>query len=278
MKKLKKLLLCFSFCFVIIFSCGCADIEYSRVAYENGVILDAVSVKLDTTKITNAGFNVTKVTNDVKIKMNQYLNAIINSFYNRDDGLLDIEKIAVCNNLTTKVVAQNSYIIASIEFRNYNTFKYFYGLHLTEDSENDNENTIKTFLFNKNLSTGKTIFAGQDAEFITNDFVTYFNGNFNIENCNLSYVFGTPESKIHSDANFTFTQDGVNYHQWILNSKDDTITTFTYQMKPINWYLLGLALTLVLILVLFIISLFKKNQPKEKTQIISEENNNIENN
>jgi len=250
--------------FIVIFSCGCAKIQYQRVVYENGKILDAISVKLDTSKITEAGYNIEKVSSDVKSKMQQYLNALVNTFYNRDDGLLDIEKIAVYNNLRALVTTQNDYIVASIEFNNYNTFKYFYGLHLNEDTSSDNENKVENFLFNKNISTGKTIFSGADAEFISNEFMAYFNNNFSIEDCELSYIFGTIENKLHSDADYTFTKEGVKYHQWILNSKDDTISTYTYQMKPVNWYILGLILTAGLIVILFVISFIKiKSKPKE---------------
>lgn len=272
MKNLKKLLLCLMLTFVVIFASGCASIQYQRTVYDNGTILDAVSVKLDNEEITNKGFNIEKVKSDVKLKMQQYLNSMVTTFMNRNDGLLQIEKISVCNNLTTKVSENENYIIASIEFRNYNTFKYFYGLHLTEDSGNDNENVVENFLFNKNLSTGKTIFSGKDAEFITNEFVSYFNGNFSIEDCDLSYVFGTPENKLHSDSDYTFTEDGVNYHQWILNSKDDTITTYTYQMKPVNWYILALVLTFVFILILFALSFikFKKKNIEPTPELINE--------
>lgn len=257
MTKFKKIMLTFILCFIIFLTTGCASIQYERVVNTDGTILDAVSVKLDKEKITNAGFNIETVTNDVKNKMNLYLNALVQSFYNRDDGLLDIEKIAVYNNLTTGVSIQNDYIIASIKFRNYNSFRYFYGLHLVEDTKDD-ETTIKGFLFNKNLSTGKTIFSGSDAEFITNEFMSYFNNKFTINDAKLSYVFGTPESKIHSDSNYEFSEDGINYHQWIITNKNQEITTFTYQMKPVNWYILAIALTCVLIIVLFIISLFKR--------------------
>ena len=267
--------------FVILISTVCASIQYQRTVYENGTILDAISVKLNNKAITDAGYNIEKVTSDIKLKMQQYLNTMVTSFYTRNDGLLEIEKISVCNNLTTKVKENNNYIIASIEFRNYNTFKYFYGLHLMEDSSNNNENVVESFLFNKNLSTGKTIFSGQDAEFITNEFISYFNDDFSIEDCDLSYVFGTPENKLHSDSDFTFTENGVTYHQWILNSKDDTITTFTYQMKPVNWYILALVLTFALLLVLFAISFikFKKKQielkPEELTELIKNNDNSI---
>lgn len=272
MKKLKRLLICFMFTLIVIFSTGCANIQYQRAVYENGTIIDAISVKLDNDKITEKGYNIEKVTNDVKIKMQQYINAIVNSFYNRNDGLLEIEKIAVYNNLRTLVTTKNDYIVASIEFRNYNTFKYFYGLHLNEGNSTSSDDIVEGFLFNKNVSTGKTIFSGADAEYITNEFIAYFDNNFTIEDCDLSYIFGTIENKLHSNADYTFKEDGVTYHQWFLNSKDDTISTFTFQMKPVNWYILALVLTAILIIVLFVVSLFVKKKKSSNTF----ENNNFE--
>lgn len=263
MTKLKKILLTLLITFIMLLSTGCASIEYERVLNTDGTILDAVCVKLDNEKITTAGFNLETVKTEIKSKMNLYITAIIQSFYNRDDGLLDIEKISVYNNITTTVTEKNDYIIASIKFRNYNTFKYFYGLHLDND-DNDNTKTIEEFLYNKNVSAGKTIFSTSDAEFITNEFLCYFDNNFTINNAELLYSFGTPESKLHSDANYKFTHDGVYYHQWVLNDVNQDITTYTYQMKPINWYILALILTFIFIIVLFIISLFQKKKVELK--------------
>lgn len=259
MTKFKKVLLTFFMAFIILFTTGCASIEYERILNTDGTIIDAVCVKLDNEKIQNAGFNITNLTKDIKSKMNLYINSMVQSFYNRDDGLLDIEKISVYNNITTTVTDQNNYIVASIKFRNYNTFKYFYGLHLNEDTDDDTK-LIEEFLFNKNLSTGKTIFSTSDAQFITNEFLTYFNNQFTVEDTELSYVFGTPENKIHSDATYQFSQDGVNYHQWIITDINQDITTYTYQMKPVNWYIMALVLTFILIIVLFVVSLFKKKK------------------
>jgi len=254
MTKLKKLILSFLLIIIALISTGCASIEYERVLNTDGTIVDAVCVKLDNNKIVSAGYNIETVTKDIKSKMTLYLNALIQSFYKRDDGLLDIEKINVYNNVTTTVSENNGYIIASIKFRNYNTFKYFYGLHLVENNDDDSEN-IKNFLFDKNISTGKTIFATQDAKLITNEFLSYFNNNYTLEDAELSYLFGTPESKLHSDANYQFTQDGVKYHQWIVTDINQDISTYTYRFKPVNWYISALVLTFVLILVLFIIYL-----------------------
>ena len=55
MKNFKKILLCLMLTLIVIFSCGCASIQYQRVINKNGKILDAISVKLDTNKIAEAG-------------------------------------------------------------------------------------------------------------------------------------------------------------------------------------------------------------------------------
>lgn len=263
MKKLKKIML--SVCLLLLVFCfsGCANIEYQRIVNTDGSIIDAVCVKLDEQKLTEKNYNITKVTSDIISKMNGYINSIVASFYNRDDGLTTIEKVSVYNNIVTTATEKNGYIIASIKFKNYSTFKYFYGLHLNEDSNNE-DNIVKDFLFNKNVSAGKTIFAGKDAEFITNEFLTYFNNDFTLDDADLSYLFGTTESKMHSDATIQFTQNNINYHQWIINDINQEITTFYYQMKPVNWYILALSLTLGLTLILFAIVLIKNFINKRK--------------
>lgn len=277
MKKLKKIFTCLVLMLVVIFASGCANVDYQRIVNNDGTIIDAVCVKLDEEKITTAGYNIATVTNEIKNKMTIYLQAMLMDFYDRDDGLLTIEKITVTNNLTAGVTNENGYIIASIKFKNYDAFRYYYGLHLIQE-ENDNANIVEEFLFNKNISTGKTIFSGADAKYFTNEFLAYFNNNFTIEDATLSYVFGTPENKLHSDATKQYSSGGINYHQWIVTDVNQEINTFTYQIKPINWYILALGLTLLFMLILFIISLFKKKTKKvqeETTNLIDLNNENL---
>lgn len=262
--KLKKLICLILLCSVILFT-GCASVEYGRIVNKDGSIIDAVSVKLDETKISNAGFDINEVKNGVKTKMSNYLLTIINSFQNKDDGLTNIEKFAVLNNLDYMVVEKNDYIIASIKFKNYNTFKFFYGLHLIDDSEDSSPTKIEEFLVNKYVNTGKTIFAGADAQYVINDFLAYFNNTFTIEDANLSYVFGTSEDKLYSDATNHYKIDGINYHEWIINDINQEINTYTLRANPVNWYILALGLTFALIVILFVISLFVKKRNKPLT-------------
>lgn len=252
--------------FLSLIFTGCASIEYQRVINTDGSIVDAVAVKLDVEKITNAGYNKVKVTNDIKIKMTGYINSIVNSFIIRDDNLSSLDKSAVINNTQTLVSESDTYIVASIKFNNYATFKYFYGLHLNEETNNDDIKIVKDFLVTKSISTGKTIFSGANAEFIANEFLAYFDNNFTIEDANLSYVFGTTENKMYSDATYHFTLNDVNFHQWVITDVNQEISTYTLTARPINWYLLGLALTFGLIIILFVISLFKKQTKKEVKQ------------
>lgn len=257
LKKLSALILCFTLIFVLS---GCAKIQYQRVLNTNGSIVDAVSVKLDEQKIAENGFDVGNVKAEIRRKMNIYLNAICNAFDTRDDRLNEIEKTAIRNNVLAEVIDSGEYITASLTFSNYSAFKYFYGLHLVDVDEKDNSETINTLLYNKNVTTGKTIFSGEDAQFITNEFLSYFGNKFDINDAKLSYIFATPESKLHSDATYSYEIDGVHYHEWVVKDINQEIQTYTIQVKPINWYVLALLLTVVLLIVLFIIASIKRKK------------------
>lgn len=269
--KFKKLLCLILLCTVFLFA-GCATIEYDRIVLEDGTILDAVSVKLDNQKIENAGFNVNDAKEGVKTKMSNYLLQVVNTFKAREDGLSSIEKYAVLNNLTYSVTENNDYIIASIKFKNYNTFKYFYGLHLVEDTDKNEPDKVEEFLINKYVNTGKTIFSTDDAKYITNDFIAYFDNKFSLDDTNLSYVFGTSEDKLYSNANYQYSLNGINFHQWIINDINQEISTYTIVPKPVNWYLLALGLTFVLIVILYVISLFTKKKSNKQLTIKDVEN------
>lgn len=261
--KIKKILL-LAFCLIIIFfTTGCASIEYTRAVNNNGEILDAVSVKLDNSKITSAGYNINEVKNYIETKMQNYLLAIKNSFIERDDDLTSLEKNSVLNNIKYGVTEKDNYIIASFVFNNYSTFKYFYGLHLlTEDD--DNSTKVQEFLVTKTINSGKTIFSSENAKFITNEFVSYFNNDFTINDANLIYTYGTSSNTLYSDATNKFYLDGINYHQWIIDDINQEITTYTLQANALNWYVLALALTFILLIILYLISIFKKNNKNNK--------------
>lgn len=267
LKKLSVLILCLTLIFGLS---GCAKIRYQRILNTDGSIVDAVSVKLDEQKIVENGFDIGNVKSEIKRKMNIYLNAICNAFETRDDRLNEIEKTAIRNNVLAEVFEGGEYITASLTFSNYSAFKYFYGLHLDDEDEQNNSETIKTLLYNKNVTTGKTIFSGEDAQFITNEFISYFGNKFDINDAELSYIFATPQSKLHSDATYSYEIDGVHYHEWVVKDINQEIQTFTVQVKPINWYILALLLTVVLLVVLFLIaSIKRKKQFKMKKEIIS---------
>lgn len=262
MKIFKKisLILC---CLVLVFALsGCATVQYERIVNTDGSIIDAVCVKLDENAITQNGFEIDEVKTHIKQKMNTYLNAFINSFLTRDDNLTFFEKTAISNNVVPNVIEENGIIVASLTFKNYSAFKYFYGLHLTENNEidEDESNIVETFLYNKNISTGKTIFSSEDAQFVTNEFISYFNDAFTLSDVNLIYVFGTPEGKLHSDATNHYEIDGVKYHEWIVTDINQEINTFTIEHKPVNYYILALILTAVLIVILFVIAFFKRKK------------------
>lgn len=250
-------------CFVVIFiATGCATVQYSRVINTDGSIVDAFCVKLDQSKIESAGVNITTVKTKIAEKMNLYLDALFNAFDNRESYYFDMDKIVVRQNVSRQIISENEYVIARLKFKNYTVFKYFYGLSDSE-TDSDTSKTVKTFLYNKNITTGKTIFSGDYSELI-DEFASLFDYNYSTDDVNFSFLFGSPQNQLHSDANYCYEVDGVTYHEWILNDKNQDINYYTYQIKPVNWYILALALTLALILILFVISILKKNK-KGKT-------------
>lgn len=256
--KFKKITIIFCLFIVLILS-GCAKVEYSRTINEKGNIIDAIAVTLDIDKISSAGYITSEVENYIEQKMSSYLSAIISSFKNRDDNLDDITKLSVLQNTTPLVYKNNNTIVALLKFNNYGTFKYFYGLHLDESSE-DNTTIEESFLVKKYISSGKTIFASEDARFIERDIITYFNDNFTLDDVTYEYTFGTINDKLYSDADYTFTNEGINYHQWIIKSNETNreIKTYNILVKPVNWYMSALIITASFILISFAVIYIKK--------------------
>lgn len=255
-------------CLLVIFvATGCASVQYSRVINTDGSIVDAFCVKLDNEKIISAGVNPSDVKTKIANKMNLYLDALFDAFDNRESYYFDMDKIVVRQNVSRQIISQDDYILARLKFKNYTVFKYFYGFD-DSASEDDSSQTLKTFLFNKNISTGKTIFAGDYSNLI-NEFASMFDYAYGVEDVNFSYLFGTPQSKLHSDSTYCYEVDGVTYHEWVLDSPDQEISTYTYQIKPVNWYILALILTACLILILVLISVVKKKKQNNVLKVAS---------
>jgi len=260
--KFKRLSIIFCFLFIVIFS-GCANVQFSRTINENGSIVDAVAVTLDLDELKKANYDTDTVIAFIEQKMNGYLSNIITSFKIREDNLDEIVKLTVLQNITSLVYHKDNIVVALLKFKNYGTFKYFYGLHLIEDT--DNTIIEEGFLVNKYISSGKTIFAGEDARFIENEFLSYFNEDFTLNDVTYEYTFGTTDDKLYSDADYNFSEDGINYHQWIIKSNNTNreIKTYNILVKPVNWYLTALITTAVFILISFGIVTIKKFRTKK---------------
>ena len=266
--KFKKLLISFCLIFMILILSGCANVSYNRVVTKDGVILDAVCVTLDESAITSKGYNVTTVKEDIKDRMWTYLNAIITDFQLRDDGLDILEKLNVRQNMTPNVIVKDNTILAYFKFNNYTVFSYFYGLHLNDDEVED-DNIQKGFLFDKNITLGKTIFASEDARFIENEFLAYFNSDYSLSDVDYEYMFGSYENRIYSDADNIYKKDGVKYHKWYIspNKTDKEVCTYTLKLHTVNWYVVALITTGVFLAISLIILAFQKLIKRNKETI-----------
>lgn len=262
--KIKKIFVFLLLCSVILFT-GCAKVQYQHVFKSDGTVVDAVMVELDEDVLQEKDVNISALKSKIENTMAYFMEAFINSFYSRDDGLTLEEKNSVFANVEPKVYRKENYIIAQFTFKNATAFTYFYGYHL--DTDDDNIKTEESTFYNTSISEGKTIFSADMSKNICNEFLTALDDKFTLEDTTFYYTFGTTYSRIHSNSTYKFDKDGVYYHQWQLNSVDDTIMTYTVGAKPINWYILALALTFVLGIVLFVISLFSKRKTNKTKQI-----------
>ncbi len=239
---------------------GCAQVEHSRVVYSDGRIVDAIAVKLDEEKIVNKGYDLASLKSKIKTKMNKYILALQSSFLSRDDNLTTQEKSFVLFDMASEVGEKQGYIYATINFKDYTTFKYFYGLHLQDSSqtESEDENIVSTPLYTKSVSVSQTVFASSICEDIAQDFLNDYGGNFDLDDVDFSFLLGMPESRLHSNATTTYSSNGITYHEWNLSSTTEEIVTFSYLLKPVNWYILALSLTFVLFIVLTLVAMIER--------------------
>ncbi len=85
----------------------------------------------------------------------------------------------------------------------------------------------------------------------------------NLENeLNIIFNFTTPYDRVHSNGNIA--QNGNSYtHSWVLGGVDSTITFYRNMARPIWWYVIGIAVGFLIIIIGLIIATIIKNHKKK---------------
>lgn len=280
---MKKILsvICLVIVSVLLFS-GCADVSFSVMMNEKGQIEQAMQVHLDKDEITLAGYDYTEV-----------FNKVVDDF---DDYLFELRNAVICyalvkgvsfDNCGIRLYSQNNkaqaYIFGSIVFDSIKIYREFY--EITDTGDDDTVLDDSNWFYNREISEAETVFSsileeGTTANDYASEYLTYFEGSEagktqkTLEDANFNYYYGMPTNKLHSNSDRIYRQNGITIHEWNFSASElnDKIQLYTIAVKPVAWYILALAITLIVVAVIIIIGLIQKKLKKDKNTIAQEQN------
>lgn len=286
MKKLKAYSISIILVLVVLFFCGCSKVSYSVIQYPNGKISQTFQVSVDKEMLINQGLDETDVANlETKIKsvLKDVVDKLILEFRAEaqeiyKDDIVTYSKVItkVENGLTKGVAVKDNFVVAEFLFEDYITYKYFYNIN---DETSSNTEKKQTFLYNVNLTNSLTPFATYENSAIFLDAVTeienYVLENniqnvageiFSREDLVFNYCYVVPAgAKMHSDADYVSTINGLEYHVWKMDSSNlaREISLYTLSPRTYIWYGLALILTLILMIILFFVCFIKCKKDKK---------------
>lgn len=171
------------------------------------------------------------------------------------------------------ITDDNNVITLQIMFKNLTNYRYFYNLVKDSEEDSTNSDTITEYPF-YNVITTKTytkFYNYRENPYYLNaenEIKSYFAGSdFTIDDVGFNYCYGLPSSsKYKSNADYVYSQNGIDIHIWKLDSNDlnKEIEFYRIQIKPMLWYVLAIVLTFILLVILIVVCLIKNKITKNK--------------
>ena len=270
-KKLKALLLLG----MAVILTGCANIEYSRVVYPTGEILDSITVTLDTQQITAANYNLTALTEIIRDDLSLYFLTNISTFKSESwicDDLTQEEKNDIQNNITydANITNDKTQVIAYIYFKNrtaYTAYQTWLNPNYETELQEANTPTIVTgTFFNTQIITNNSVYAQYLQSSIANTINTkYFNTlglgeTFNLsDDITIMQSYGNADTSIDSNATSILLEGGIKMHVWEIDPTTTSQVLEFYYHTPNtpNWYLSALSIAVISVLIIYVNKILK---------------------
>lgn len=279
MTKIKKIIaIIFCLCLSIGLFSGCSTVSYGLVQYSDGQILQSFSTVLDEDVLIENGYEIEGkdgVKEKIKSVYTNLVNDLENDFESRilANGNIQIYNIVMQDIRNTTIKDDNNAITLQIMFKNLTNYRYFYNLVKDSEEDSTNSDTVTEYPF-YNVITTKTYTKfynyRENPYFLNaeNQIKDYFAGSdFTIDDVGFNYCYGLPSSsKYKSNADYVYSQNGIDIHIWKLDSSElnKEIEFYRIQIKPMLWYVLAIVLTLILLVILVVVCLIKNKLNKNK--------------
>ena len=275
MKKLITLLL--AFCLWVPLA-GFSSVTSGTVMYTNGQVKEVVSITISSLDAQAVGKTLEQLTDAVQSVMPMVKLDVQTAFQNKVNNDPDIDKTEFQNAITIDATLNQDEGAAQVGLViTYNTRAHFQYFCNTEEIET----TTKSNLFITNyITTSPLRFAIFDddgtpkntLQFVYDNLTTRLEGYVgdieNIMSAEYTYTYALKANRVHSDADLVEydSASGLTYYTWEFAFTDTPqITFWQTRANVISWYVLALAITGGLGLVLWLVAKNKK-PPEEKPE------------
>ncbi len=302
MKKFLSLLLVI---FTTIVFVGCADASYSLAILDNGKVVEQFEVELQTQGLQGGGYDIDEIKTEVETAFNNAVDLSIANFESnmiikfpeiqggptallefRNLILSSIEKEFTFDTQSGIITASLTFYDETKAYTGVEVFNNFYKQITSVDDETIEKTEDYVFVEKDSVEVTPyyyTLDVAENAGWI-GYFIDYFDGldgetanekyAYDIyKDASFSYIYGTPQEKLYSDADAAYYLNGTTYHEWEIElegyeneNERDSIILFTINIIREWWYVLALALTVVFVITLYIVSLFKRKQILEDNE------------
>lgn len=287
MKKLKCLSLIMILSCIFVFA-GCANIEYQRTVDDYGQILDKLTIEIDESKLksdTNVDDLIDNVKHDIKT---YYIDPILFrvELYKLQNPTTfhDFQKLFDISDIIYSKTGTMHKVSVEILFGSSEVMYYLYGYDISDDDATDSSMTeTKNFFIKKYTQTTDNVFGDVTTiEFGGVNLFEKYQGKvgdeYNENDITLTQIYGTTDSRLHSNADETTTLNGITYHLWEFNGADASAQLMFYYItaNATGWYALAIALTLVILVVIVAIYIVDKKKNKYKSKVVVDTQNSVE--
>jgi len=268
------LLICVSFIFV-----GCANVNYTTIKYSNGEIVETVNCVLNEQLLIDKGYNVELKKNSIATTaylalQDKYSEYIAKINQKREQAIINQEhdKLSLYEQLLESVnVYQPAWtkdvLVCKIHFKSATAYYLFYDLKQPNFQQAETK---------KNLFTNKIYYRGNLGYSINHGLYSTIANKldlqfmkFSAEDVNLTYSYLAPARRYHSNANYIQSTSDGYLHTWVVGENlDEEIYFYLIIANRHAWYLLAIAISLLVCFILLLVGIIKIYISKNKKLVV----------
>lgn len=282
-------------CSVFIFS-GCGRATYDFSENSNGSINISFKIELDKETIISGGGSQEFIDDVIGVAyktLDNYKDTIMSNFYlkvnNTYPSPSEIKNWYLNDAVTCTINKKENIVDFSLMFYSTEVYYYFYGIN-EEDVDIANKDVVieKHWLYNKVIQDSSTIYSNtidttsgnvNIVEYYNAEMYNYIKTNYSktladkFNQLDLIYSYTTYNTKLRADSDGVLVQNGYKTFVWKIDNNKADREIYFYRIVPnaTSFYILGLGLTLIFMLIYFLISYFNnKKQEKIKLEKINQ--------